>query len=202
MFKDYLTITHDLGTYASPRSKLTRILRSGELMHIKRGLFIESGDTEWSAKSLAGMIYGPSYISFEYALSYYGLIPERAETITSAIYNKNKNKFFHTPAGEFYYYYIPAAAYPYGIRMDLENNQGFLIASKEKALCDILYKARNITSSDALKDLLFEDYRMQPEEILKMDGEALIFLAGLYRRRIFSIFIDWLNREAGHAQRH
>ena len=99
MYKDHLTVMHDLGAYASPKAKLTRMLHSGELLQVKRGLFIEAGDTEWSAKTLAGMIYGPSYISFEYALAYYGLIPERADTVTSAIYNKNKNKIFHTPAG-------------------------------------------------------------------------------------------------------
>jgi predicted transcriptional regulator of viral defense system len=171
------------------------MLHSGELLQVKRGLFVEAGDTEWSAKSLAGMIYGPSYISFEYALAHYGLIPERADTVTSAIYNKNKNKIFHTPAGEFYYYYIPAAVYPYGVRTGSENNQSFLIAGKEKALCDTLYKTRNITSKRALKDLLFEDYRMQPEEILKMDVDALIFLSQLYRKNIFRIFTDWLKGE-------
>ena len=39
---------------------------------------------------LSTSIYGPSYISFEYALYFYGLIPERVDTITCATYNKKK----------------------------------------------------------------------------------------------------------------
>ena len=61
-----------------------------KLIKIRNGLY----ETEANTPSylLAGSIYGPSYISFEYALSYYGLIPERVTTITCATFNKRKEK--------------------------------------------------------------------------------------------------------------
>ena len=42
-------------------------------------------DRNVPAYLLAGSIYGPSYISFEYALSRYGLIPEAVYAVTCAL---------------------------------------------------------------------------------------------------------------------
>lgn len=47
---------------------------------------LSRGDSE------AGSIYDPSHISFEFALSYYGLIPEAVYTVTSATFEKRKRK--------------------------------------------------------------------------------------------------------------
>jgi predicted transcriptional regulator of viral defense system len=71
-------------------------LKDKELIQVKRGLYL-SGDAEsYSLKAISGILYGPSYVSFETALSYYGLIPEGVRTVTCAAYAKNKNKVFNT----------------------------------------------------------------------------------------------------------
>jgi predicted transcriptional regulator of viral defense system len=75
MIKDSLAIMDTLNDFASPKSKLTRMIRAGEWIQIRRGLYI-SQDDKTSPYLLAPMIYGPSYLSFEFALSYHGLIPE------------------------------------------------------------------------------------------------------------------------------
>ncbi len=200
MYKDTLIISERLKDYASPRAKLTRMIKSGQLIQVKRGFFIDPNDY-YVPECLAGIIYGPSYISFEYALSYYGLIPERASAITSAVYNKNKNKKFHTPAGNFYYYYLPVKIYPYGIiRLTAKSlsdgkDYGYLIAAPEKALCDTLYKTAPIDSMRNLEPLLFDDLRIEKEDILKLDVESLMFLAPMYRKKTLSLFYKWLKGE-------
>jgi len=175
------------------------MIKSGEVIRVRRSFFLDAHDRSYSPKSLAALIYGPSYISFESALSYYGLIPERVAAITSAVFNKNKNRAFHTPVGDFYYYYLPPALYPYGVVRRQENNQGFLIGSPEKALCDTLYKVKGISTRDALVSLLFEDLRLDRAGIAAMDRTALLFLAPLYRKKIFPLFLEWLKQEAGGA---
>jgi predicted transcriptional regulator of viral defense system len=204
MYKDTLIINERLKDYASPRAKLTRMIKSGQLIQVKRGFFLDPKEG-YLPESLAGIIYGPSYISFEYALSYYGLIPEKVNTITSAAYNKNKNKNFHTPIGNFYYYYLPVKVYPYYItRVGAKNSSGadeysYLIASPEKALCDTLYKIQPITSVRNLEYLLFDDLRIEKEDILKLDTEAILFLAPRYRKNTLSIFVKWLTGESNHG---
>ncbi len=199
MVKDHLTLMHELRDYASPKARLTRMIKSGDVIQVRRGLFLEAKESGYSLKSLAAVIYGPSYISFEYALAHYGLIPERVQAVTSAVYNKNKNRRFHTPLGDFYYYYLPAAVFPYGVVLGEENGQSYLIATPEKALCDTLYKTRGVGSVKSLKALLFEDRRMEREAILALDRESLRFLAPFYKKEILRLFLKWLEGEAYDA---
>ena len=199
MVKDHLTLMHELRDYASPKARLTRMIKSGDVIQVRRGLFLEAKQSGYSLKSLAAVIYGPSYISFEYALAHYGLIPERVQAVTSAVYNKNKNRHFHTPLGDFYYAYLPTAVFPYGVVLGEENSQSYLVATPEKALCDTLYKTRGVGSVKALKALLFEDRRMEREAILSLDRESIRFLAPLYRKEILRLFLKWLEGEAYDA---
>ncbi|WP_267256594.1 hypothetical protein [Coxiella endosymbiont of Ornithodoros maritimus] len=53
---------------------------------------------------LANTVYGPSAISLTYALSYYALIPERVNIVTSVVNNCIKS--FSTSIVEFKYYYL------------------------------------------------------------------------------------------------
>jgi len=194
-----MTLIHDLRHYASPKARITRMIRSGEVIQVRRGIFLDPDDHEYSLKSLASVIYGPSYISFEYALAHYGLIPERVRALTSAVYKKNKNRRFHTPLGDFYYYYLPSEVFPYGVIREEENNQSYLIASPEKALLDLLYKVRGVTARNALTSLLFDDWRMERDRILAMDRKSLFSMAPMYRKKIELLFLEWFDREASHA---
>jgi len=192
MIKDNLIVMDGLTQYASPKARLTRILKSGELVQIRRGLYLDPKE-DYSTKTLANMIYGPSYISFEYALAYYGLIPEKVNAYTSAAYRKNKNKTFHTPLGSFLYYYLPKEVYPYGITKEQENNDSFLIATPEKALCDMLYKVKRLDIKNPMESLLFDDLRMDENAIKNLDKKELSFLVTLYKKKIHYKFLKWFN---------
>ncbi len=198
MYKDHATLMYELRDYASPRARLTRMIRSGEVIQVKRGIFLDPGDHDYSLKSLAAVIYGPSYISFEYALAFHNLIPENVQVITCAAFNKNKNRFFHTPLGDFHYFYLPPAVFPYGITLGIENGQRYLMASPEKALCDTLYKTRGVSGTGALEALLFEDLRLEPDDLRSLDRKSVKFLAPLYGKKLLKLFAQWLETEAAH----
>ena len=137
MIKTTAMLLEELHNYASPKTKLLRMVQNGECFQIIRGLY--ETDRNVSPYLLAGSIYGPSYISFEYALSYYGLIPEAVFTVTSASYEKKKRKKYETPFGTFTYRDVPAKAFPLFIHLRQEGTYWYRIASPEKALCDELY---------------------------------------------------------------
>lgn len=94
-----MIITNDailkkLANYSNKNTKLAREVRDGKIIKIVNGLY--ETDSNTPGYLLAGSIYGPSYISFEYALSYYGMIPERVTTITCATFaKKRKNNLIH-----------------------------------------------------------------------------------------------------------
>ena len=79
---DYQTLTDALKGLSSPRDKITDMLRQGIIIRVKKGLYV-FGDKDrkypYSKELPANLIYGPSYVSLDYALAYYGLIPERVE---------------------------------------------------------------------------------------------------------------------------
>lgn len=83
-------VKKNLSNYANKDNKISREIKDGKLFRIINGLY--ETDPNTPGYLLASSIYGPSYISFEYALSYYGLIPERVTTITCATFDKKKKK--------------------------------------------------------------------------------------------------------------
>src|SRR5579871_4020362 len=104
---DYLFMKYILQDYAQPRAKITALLRSKDLIRVKKGLYLLDGkdeDKPFVKETLANLIYGPSYISMEYALAFYGFIPERVEVLTSV--TSKKDKLFKTPVGVFNYRYL------------------------------------------------------------------------------------------------
>ncbi len=199
VYLDKLVVNESLQDYASPRSKLTRMLDSGELLHIRRGLYLAGEESPFSVKTLANIIYGPSYISFEYALAYYGFIPERTYTITSAVFGKNKHKRFDTPVGTFIYRHIPEAVYFFEYRHQEENGHPYLIATAEKAICDTLYQYRWVKSLKSIGKLIYEDLRIEKDKIASLDLDKITALAPGYGKKVTNLFATWLKKEKNDA---
>ena len=164
--------------YSNKNMKLSRDIKNGNLIKIKNGLYETNPNIP--AYYLSGVIYGPSYISFDFALSYYGLIPERVETVTCATFNKKKKKIYKTPFGKLIYRDVPSNIYPYGINLVEENGYSYQIAIKEKALCDKLYTLSPVNNIDEMNTLLFNDLRIDEEEFWKMNINIIKELSELY----------------------
>lgn len=179
MIKTIKEIIKDYESYSDIQGKLRREVKLGKFIPIVRGLY--ETDKNTPGYFLASYIYGPSYLSFEYALSYYGMIPERVSTYTSASFNKHKTKKYMTKFGNYVYKDVPKLAFPYEINVIEENGYVYHIATKEKALCDKLYDLKPLLSLKDLKDLLFIDLRIDETSFASLDKSKLRYLIPKYK---------------------
>lgn len=174
---DYSFIMDCLKEYASPRTKLTQLLKSGDLIRIKKGLYLLGNRYKkhfYSYELLANIIYGPSYVSLEKALQIYGLIPEHVEIITSV--TPKKSKEFKTPVAYFSYTHCTPQSYPLGITTYQTENKNIhiLMATPEKALYDILTLRRGkVKSVKEIREILTEDLRIDEEELHKLNKDKI-----------------------------
>ena len=192
-----MIITNDmakykLNNYSNKNNKISREIKKGKLFKIITGLY--ETDPNTPGYLLASSIYGPSYISFDFALSYYGLIPERVSTITCATFNKKKRKQYNTKVGVFTYKDVPSSVYPEEILLKQENNYSYQIATKEKALCDKLYSLKPLKNLSNLETMLFNDLRIDIEEFKKINIKKIEKLSNLYHSTNVALLLKYLRR--------
>lgn len=178
--------------YSNKDTKLSREIRDGKLFRIINGLY--ETDPNTPGYLLASSIYGPSYISFEYALSFYGLIPERVTTITSATFDKKKKKEYVTDFGTFTYRDVPTSVYPEEIILHEENNYSYQIATPEKALCDKLYTLEPLNNYSNLERMLFNDLRIDEEEFKNLNVDKIMKLSNLYHSTNVDLLAKYMRR--------
>ena len=194
---DYLTLLSALRDYKHPRDRITKLLRQGAIIRIKKGLYVW-GENERRGpvhkEVLANLIFGPSYISLEYSLQYHGLIPERVEAVTSVTISRSRE--FDTPLGRFVYQTIPLRAFRAGVdRVDLGQGRHCLLALPEKALADKLYCDRlPIRSQKGIRTYLFEDLRIEPEVLCSLKLDRLEDYATRYRSQKISLLSKVVRR--------
>ncbi len=171
---DSLRMKDMLGALSDKRGKIARLIKDGELIPLRRGLYATQPDIH--PYCLAASIYGPSYISFETALSFYGLIPEAVYEVTSA--TLKRPALFDNRFGHFRYLSIPRSVYAIGIDRIDESGIPFLIASPTKALCDrIAREPRMRSMSDVRKWAVL----MRLDETLEIDPAVLGACAKNYK---------------------
>ncbi len=193
VYLDYALLMDRYKNYAYPKSKISQLVRNKKLIRLRRGLYVDAESKDYSLQTLANLICFPSYISFEYALSYYGLIPEQVKWLTSASFKKHKSKIYRTPLGNFVYHDISPSVYAHGIRRIAEDEKHpFLMASMEKAVLDTLSKIRGVRSMKAMEQLVLDDLRMDLDMMKDMDHSQLDFLSSRYHQSNGRLFYQWL----------
>lgn len=165
--------------YKVPKMKIKREIEDNVYFEVKRGLY--ETDSNVDPMLLSGYICSPSYLSFEYALSLYGLIPETVYTYTSATFGKRHIKSYTNKFGNYSYQDIPKNAYVYGIMQITQGDYSYVIATKEKALCDMLYISKPARSIKELKHLIFDSLRIDEYEFYSLCRDDLLFLSKLYK---------------------
>lgn len=178
MIKTTDMMLEELKSYANPRAKLSRMVKQGECFPITRGLY--ETDRSVPGYLLAGSIYGPSYISFEFALSYYGFIPENVYTVTCATFEKKKKKKYETIFGTFIYRDVPSEVFHLELNVVQEGEYFYRIAAPEKALCDKLYTLPPVSNTAELGLLLIEDLRIEESELQNLNADKIRFLSQRY----------------------
>ncbi len=161
----------------SANKKVTWLEKQGVIIRLKRGLYVvnpkHSGKT-LSSELIANHLYTPSYISMSTALRYYGLIPEAVYVHQSMTVKHSRS--FQTPVGSYDYKYISREAFSIGVRSMHKGDYAFLIASPEKALCDLIANSSKVNLR-YMKDVeiyLEQDIRMDMDEFYKMDETIFI----------------------------
>lgn len=173
---DYSVLRAVFFEYATPRNKVSRLENEGKLIRLKKGLYVVSPDLSGSLLSvelIANHLYGPSYVSMESALGYYNLIPEHVYTVRSMTLNRSKK--FQNQIGTFQYITVDQDYYSIGVRQETINKNTFLIASPEKALCDMITSTQclHLQSIKGIMEYLEYDLRFDITALFGMDTSIL-----------------------------
>lgn len=151
---DYQTLLGALGRYKSKRDKISHLIKTGEIIRIKKGLYVLNESYrrgQVSLEHLSNLIFGPSYVSLEYALSYYGFIPEKVETVTAVTTGRSRQ--FQTPLGVFTFRSITLSQFSSGMEMiHIDPDIRFMMHRRKKHW-QILSKARKAYLFTLLKNL-------------------------------------------------
>lgn len=170
---DYGLLASLLNTYKSPRNKIANLEIEGKLIRLKRGLYVVSPSVSGkllSTELIANHIYGPSYVSMESALRYYGLIPESIHIVRSLA--TKRSRVFENSISRFEYINCSDGYFPIGINQEIRDDYSFLIASPEKALCDLIAFTPEVRPRfiKSMSSYLEEDIRLDMEAFYKMDS--------------------------------
>jgi len=128
--------------------KISRLLKTGDLIGLKKGLYLSEryllSQPEKKAyfEYLANILYSPSYLSLEYALSCYGLIPEGIYALTNI--SLKSSRVFENKLGAFVYRNVKKELFC-GYTEIQKGNFSVYSATKAKALFDFLYLKRNMS---------------------------------------------------------
>jgi predicted transcriptional regulator of viral defense system len=171
----------------SPNEKIRALEKDGQLIRLKRGLYVVSDEVSGkpvNAYLCANHIYGTSYVSQQWALRWYGLIPERVYTMTSV--TTKRTRMFENSIGRFSYEQVKPEYFAIGIDHVEEDGITFLIASREKALCDMILHDSYLPpqSVKGLLQYLEEDIRFDMDELVTFDVSIIEACAKLGRKEM------------------
>jgi len=195
----YTQVIDALGNYKKPRDVINTLLKNGDIIRIKKGVYV-FGEVwrkkPYSREQLANLIYGPSVISCDYVLSAVGLIPEQVKTITSITTGRSRS--FDTPVGKFTYMQLNKERFSIGIEINKTNNGQYFTANPLKALADKIWLDKRFkpTSPKSYEQYLYDDLRID-HDVLKnfLDKNFIEQLKEVYSARKINWFVDFLKRE-------
>lgn len=176
-------------SFNNVNEKISNLVKNGDLIRLKKGFYTFSKPYQTKPIdliSVANSLYTPSYVSFDYALSYYGMIPERVSEITSATC-KNE-KLFDTPIGRFSYKKVSIEAYSLGVDWIYDDIEGGkFIATPEKALCDKIKYDRGIGTLTQYLMIEYLKYDLRLDIINPLNYELIAIIATTYKSRNLKI---------------
>ncbi|MDM7993445.1 MAG: hypothetical protein QUS11_09040 [Candidatus Fermentibacter sp.] len=180
------------GTPARRYGIVNRALARGELVRLRRGLYVLpgiGGEVAGSSLVAANAIIHGSYVSCESALSFHGLIPERVTVLLSAC--QGRGSIFTNPLGEFRYYRIPARAgwFMEGVSSEETGGGRALVASPLRALADLAYTRR---IEGPVRSFLVDSLRIDPDDLYSIEPSAVASMKKAFRSGAVRRFLDGL----------
>jgi len=195
---DYQTLKDVLVSYKSKRDKISHLIKTGEIVRIKKGLYVLNESYRRgniSLEHLSNLLYGPSYVSLEYALSYYGLLPEKVETVTAVTTGRTRE--FKTPLGVFTYRNITLSQFSLGMEIiEPHPDVRFMMASPEKALADFIQSQKGVPSHAAkqYEQYLFENIRLDEKMLSNLTLRELKAFSAAYKSQKLLRLCDIIKR--------
>jgi predicted transcriptional regulator of viral defense system len=126
--------------FHSLRDNINKWTKKGYIYRLKNNLYTLNENDRKTGVSrffIANYIYTPSYVSLEYAMYHYGLIPENVYEITSV--TTRKTGMFKNYFGAFSYSNVKLDLFFGYTAFKDENDMRAVIATPEKALLDFIY---------------------------------------------------------------
>ena len=186
------------GTRNAVRSKIMRAIDSGEILHIRRGLYCLAkpyNRVGISRNILANLIYGPSYVSLETALSFHGWIPEAVHSVSSV--SLGRARTFETPLGYFDYVQIkqmPLLSGVIRVTGERETEGSYYMAKPLKAIADYV-ASRGLDWTG--REPLIESLRIEEENLESLSSADFDELDGVYKSLRARKMLALLRKELG-----
>lgn len=171
---DYAVLESLFPDYKSVNNKICELEKRGKIIRLKRGLYVVSPKVTGkllSVELIANHLYGPSYVTMESALRYYGLIPESVY-ITRSMTTK-RSRDFNNALGKFEYTECSKTYFSIGIKQIIKEDTSFLMATPEKALCDLIAYTPNLNLRFQKELIIYleENLRFDMDAFKNMNAE-------------------------------
>lgn len=156
--------------------KIRLLERDKQVIRLKRGLYVCSPEVTGitlSTELIANHLYTPSYVSMSSALRYYGLIPEEVYVTQSMTLKHSRD--FDTSVGRYEYTRISKDSFSVGLSSIRKTGYAFVIATPEKALCDLVANSTGVNLRYPKDAALYleEDIRMELNDFKQMNPAIL-----------------------------
>lgn len=197
----YTELMFALREYKKPRDAVSVLLASGRIIRIKKGLYVFGNDwrrNDISHEYISNLIYGPSALSLDYALSFYNLIPEFSQSYTSICSGRSKR--FETPLGNFFYYGSTEKRFSIQLTIRKTNSGQFIITTPCKALADKVWTDNRFkpVSLKSYEEYFFSDLRIDKDILHSViDITALDEIAQTYQTRKITWMTEFLKKWEG-----
>ena len=136
------------------RLQLSRWVKAGRLLQLRRGLYALAPawrKVEPHPFLVANRLQRGSYASLQSALAYHGAIPEYVPVVTSV--GPGRRETVRNPLGAFQFNHL-ASELLFGYeRTEVSPGQFAFVASREKALLDLVHLTPGADSPDYLREL-------------------------------------------------
>lgn len=178
------------------RRQLVRWVRAGRLAQLRREVYLVRPPyrvMEPHPFVIANILRRGTYVSLHSALSHYGMIPEYVPVVTSVTGARPEE--LNTPVGRFHFRHVGAVKFFGFTEREIAPGQNVVIATPEKALCDLLYLTPRSDDGDYLESL-----RLEPVESFSMDRlcEICQRMGSGKVKRAVGLLEEIFNKEAMH----
>lgn len=171
--------TQDVGVWSDKslrhiQIRLAQWVREGKLQQLRRGKYLlpeAYRRHQPSNYALSNMLYRPSYVSMESALSFYGLIPESVPAMQNITTQLTKK--WDTPVGSFTYHHMKQERF-FGYELvPFSTAESFYCATPEKALADLFYMKKGNWSEARIAELRLQNVDRVNKRKLRRVGKTM-----------------------------